>query len=149
MAVRERSVFVNKEYNRRGSSILADRDKLVADLNFPILHPINKTILAAYDIDAISNSIKNIVYTKQGDKPFQPSYGTQISDLLFEPYNHLIESEIKREIIDNVYKWEPRVRDIQVDMTMKEEENSLYITVTFLVGNDIRETVNITLTRQR
>ena len=47
-------------------------------------HPITKDITVKTDTDAIKRSVKNIVLTNYYERPFKPSLGGGVRNLMFE-----------------------------------------------------------------
>jgi phage baseplate assembly protein W len=62
------------------------------------------------DILAINNSLYNLLSTPKGSRIFQPLYGSNLMNLIHEPADDLTAWRIRNELIDAIYKWEPRVR---------------------------------------
>lgn len=50
-----------------------------------LLNPFTKDVSAVQNDNAIKQSIKNLVLTAPGEKPFQPNIGSRVRQLLFEP----------------------------------------------------------------
>jgi len=69
---------------------------------------ITNDINIKYDISAISQSIKNIVLTSKGEKPFAPTFGGNLYDMVYNDVSlvqlRLKEQELKATIEVN----EPR-----------------------------------------
>jgi len=101
------------------------------DVSFSFIHPATGDVLPATDIEAVKNSIKNIVLTPRGTRPFFPEFGTRVSRLLFELASPITASQIKDEIIDGVQKFEKRVSTFQVKVDDDHERNAYRITTTF------------------
>ena len=47
-------------------------------------HPVTNDVITIRDEDAIKRSVRNIVFTILGEKPFDPNFGSVINDSLFE-----------------------------------------------------------------
>ena len=47
-------------------------------------HPVTNDVLTIRNEDAIKRSVRNIVFTILGEKPFDPNFGSVINDSLFE-----------------------------------------------------------------
>ena len=47
-------------------------------------HPVTNDVVVIRDEDAIKRSVKNIIFTILGEKPFNPNFGSVINDSLFE-----------------------------------------------------------------
>ena len=104
------------------------------DLNF-LAHPVTKDISTKTDEQAIKSSIRNLVLTSNYEKPFHPEIGSQIKSLLFEPATPMLPILIKKAIEFTIYNFEPRVNLINVDAVLSEDENSIDVTVEFVIIN--------------
>jgi len=62
-------------------------------------HPVTNDLVTIKNEDAIKRSVKNIIFTILGEKPFSPSFGSFISESLFSlntEYDSItLEDEIK------------------------------------------------------
>ena len=69
---------------------------------------------AKLDVNAVKQSIKNLILTQPGERPFHPEIGSQIHGLLFENAYPGIEQSLKARILDVLNTYEPRcqVNDI-------------------------------------
>ena len=47
-------------------------------------HPVTNDVVTIRDEDAIKRSVKNIVFTILGEKPFQPRFGSVVTQALFD-----------------------------------------------------------------
>lgn len=107
-----------------------DADSLTRDL---------KTV---EDEEAVIQSIKNLVLTVFFERPFQPSLGSGVYNLLFEPLDDVIQILIAQQIKDVVSRFEPRATVKFVDMYTETGPNGeklgdhdLVIVVGFTVFN--------------
>lgn len=109
------------------------------DVSFTFIHPASGDLLLATDIDAVKNSIKNIVLTPLGTRPFFPEFGTRANDILFELADGFTASQLKDEIERGVRKFEKRIANFQVSVTDDHERNAYRITTTFQMsyGTDV------------
>jgi phage baseplate assembly protein W len=62
------------------------------------------------NLDSINQSIKNILTTRAGERLFNPEFGCDLTDDLFELSDSFTESEILRRVFEAVDRFEPRVR---------------------------------------
>ena len=69
-------------------------------------NPFTKDIYGVSNENAIKQSIKNLVLTVPGEKPFQPLVGSRVNELLFEPLDPFIADSIKDEIINTIKQHE-------------------------------------------
>ena len=78
------------------------------DLRFK-LHPNLGDIAPVTDLNAIKNSIKNILHTRRGEKPFNPRYGSNVTDYLLELATEITQYSMGQEIEYSIKEHEPRV----------------------------------------
>ncbi len=119
------------------------------DVSFSFIHPATGDVILATDIEAVKNSIKNIVLTPQGTRPFFPEFGTRVNNLLFELASPITASQIKDEIISGVTKFEKRISRFEVQVADDHERNAYRITTTFQMsyGTDVEFIFLLTRTR--
>ena len=72
-------------------------------------NPMSKDLIALKNTNAISRSIKNIVFTLPGEKWFNENFGSRITASLFENINDVTATIIVDEIEESITRYEPRV----------------------------------------
>ena len=72
-------------------------------------HPLTSDAIALKNASAVARSVRNIVMTFPGEKPFNPTFGSKISKSLFENIDSISAITIKDEIENSIRKFEPRV----------------------------------------
>jgi len=101
------------------------------------INPINNDLIVIKNENAIARSVRNLVLTSPGDKPFQPTIGSRVYDLLFENMDELTASAIRSEIENTINNYEPRVELENVEVTPNYEENAFDVLIRyFIVGID-------------
>jgi phage baseplate assembly protein W len=118
------------------------------DLSF-IVHPILKDIRPLLDLDAVKNSVKNIVLTSFYDRPFHPEVGSGVRALLFEPASIFTALSIKDEINRCLGLYEPRINSVTIQISDDIDNNAYAITIGFVVLYDQQEEVQFYLNRLR
>lgn len=99
---------------------------------------------------SITQSIKNLIYTNLGERLFQPTVGSDITAMLFEPNYRDYANEIELYIINTISNFEPRAEVIQVLFPEAFDENSVEITIIYRVINNAEPiTLNLVLKRVR
>lgn len=73
------------------------------------------------DIDAVRNSVKNILLTRKMERRMVPLFGASIEKLLFEPIDELTAKKLGGVIIDELAYWDPRVVVTGIDIIGDEE----------------------------
>ena len=71
-------------------------------------------LIANKNETAIARSIRNLILTTPGERPFNPELGSQVSQLLFEPIDDITTQALKEQIENTINNFEPRVRLRQV-----------------------------------
>ena len=77
-------------------------------------NPLNEDLIALKNANAIARSLRNIVFTLPGEKFFQPSFGSRITESLFENIDEITASVITDEIRESIGLYEPRVSLVDV-----------------------------------
>jgi len=110
--------------------------KAFRDINLSFKrHPVTNDLVAIRDEDAIKRSVKNIIFTILGEKPFEPSFGSVINDALFDLDTNLNEIRIQDEITSSLNRFEPRISNIIVTVTVVPDTNEMNCTVQYdIVG---------------
>jgi len=119
------------DYNLSSISASVVASKVYNDLSISVIHPATGDALVARDLEAIKNSIKNIVLTPIGTRPFFPEFGTNVDNLLFENFNVITATVLEDEILNGVTKFEPRISNISVSAVPNEEQHVYKISITF------------------
>ena len=96
-------------------------------------HPVTSDLVVLKNEDAIKRSVKNIVFTILGEKPYDPLFGSVINDSLFELNTGLSEIGLKDQIESSLKRYEPRIDDIVVTVTILPDSNELNCTVQYTI----------------
>lgn len=125
--------------------------KSFTDLNLMFTaSPSTGDITKKTDEEAIKSSLRNLISTKNYERPFHPEIGCQIFSLLFENFTSVTSQVMRKTIQDVVNKFEPRVDILDVIVYETLDENNLNVSVTFKIINTERPvTFNTTLQRVR
>jgi phage baseplate assembly protein W len=85
------------------------------------------------DLDAIKASLRNILLTRLGERPFEPAFGSKVYDSLFEQIDFITLDAIASSVIDAINLWEPRVQLISVDPIPSPDSNEVEVVIVFNV----------------
>ena len=119
------------------------------DLNFT-KHPVTGDITRRYDDNAIKQSVKNLLLTRNFERPFHSEIGSPIRQLLFDNPGPMFNVMLKRAIIDVINNFEPRVNIIDVRVDDYSDRNEVYVTLEFTIVNTERPiTLDLALERTR
>jgi len=98
-------------------------------------HPVTNDVITISNEDAIKRSVKNIIFTIMGEKPFSPEFGSIINDSLFELNTNLSEVRISDEIKSSLINNEPRIDNVNVSVTIPPDTHEMNCTVQYdIVG---------------
>ena len=98
-------------------------------------HPVTNDLVAIKNEDAIKRSVKNIIFTILGEKPFSPNFGSFISESLFELSTTYDSIALEDEIQSVLYQFEPRIDNISVTVSIVPDSNEMNATVQYdIVG---------------
>ena len=104
------------------------------------INPLNNDLIAIRNANAISRSVRNLVLTTPGEKPFQPDVGSNVSRLLFENLDELTANSIKTEIENTIEAYEPRVDLNEVIVDPNYDENAFDVVIKYyIIGIDVPE----------
>ena len=94
-------------------------------------HPVTNDVVTIRDEDAIKRSVRNIIFTIIGEKPFEPEFGSVINAALFELNTDLSEIRISDEIKNSLENYEPRISGISVSVSVYPDSNEMNCTVQY------------------
>ena len=122
-----------------------------SDLNLLFTtNPSTADITKRYDEEAIKASVRNLITTKNFERPFHPEIGCQITSLLFENITPVTYQVMKKTIYDVIEKFEPRVTVLNVILEETPDNNSVDASIIFRINNNERPiTLKTTLQRVR
>lgn len=113
-------------------------------------HPITKQLARVTDVDSVSQSIRNLVLTNLGERPFQPNLGSDVLAALFEPADEVTATRITGAIRNVVEYSEPRARLLDVSVTLGPNDNAMVATIIFsLINSREPQRLDILLKRVR
>ena len=103
-------------------------------------NPLSNDLIQLKNESAIARSVRNLVLTIQGERPFQPVLGTGVSRLLFENMDKLTASAIRSEVRTTIENYEPRVEIGEIIVEPDYEGNAMNVTLQyFIIGIDAPE----------
>ena len=66
-------------------------------------NPVTNDLVTVKDNSAVAQSIKGLLLTRRGERPFQPDLGSGLQNLLFEPMDYGSAALIKKEITSTMH----------------------------------------------
>lgn len=111
------------------------------------LNPITGDLALVTDVESVKQSVRNAILTQKGERPFQPTFGCKVHDLLFDMIDSVTIDLIHETIDQTITFHEPRASLVSVDVA-ETGEDALTLTITFGVIN-IPEPVTLSVLLKR
>ena len=101
-------------------------------------NPLNDDLIAIKNENAVARSIRNIVFTLPGEKFFSASFGSRITESLFENIDDINATLIADEIRESININEPRVELRNVEAFADFKNNGFDVIITYnVIGSEI------------
>jgi phage baseplate assembly protein W len=115
---------------------MANKTRIFSDINLNFRsHPATADVVKVEDEEAVKSAIRNLISTKNFDRPFHPEIGCGIHQLLFENFTPLTLQLARKAVEDILKAYEPRADIIDIIVSNTEDQNELTITVIFKIVN--------------
>lgn len=85
------------------------------------------------EAEEIAQSVRMILTTRRGERPFRPKFGTQMDRFAFEGIDSTTCNLIRQEAVAALQTWEPRICKIEVAFEHQPERGVLLIHVSYQV----------------
>jgi len=132
------------------SSIIGSRTRVYKDIDLTFAAKPSGEIFKKTDAAAVKQAVKNLMLTNHYEKPFQPKFGANLRDLLFDLADDDSEEDIEENCKHAINAFEPRARALNVTAIAKPDRNSISVTVEFrIINSDEFVRFNTTLARLR
>jgi phage baseplate assembly protein W len=131
------------------SVISPSREYSDLDLNF-IVHPVKKDINRNLGVQAITNSVKNLLLTGHYERPFHPEIGSNVRKMLFEPLDAIVAVDLQKEIEETLKNYEPRIRINKIIVSPNFDRDGFEVYLEFNILNRTEPVaINFLLSRVR
>ena len=101
-------------------------------------NPLNDDLIVIKNENAIARSLRNIVFTLPGEKFFDESFGSRITESLFDNIDEITAAIIVDEIRESINRYEPRVKLDSVKAYPDFDNNGFDVIVTYdVIGAEI------------
>ena len=131
-------------------SIVSSRNVDYKDIDLTFSAKPAGDIFKKIDAAAVKQSVKNLLLTSRGEKPFNNFFGSNLNSALFGLDTEFDPEFVQNLIFDAITNHEPRARVLSVTVLLKPENNTLDTTVEFQVVNTKEiVTLDVSLARVR
>jgi len=93
--------------------------------------------------EALTSNLLLLLFTKKGERYYEPNYGTNLLQFIFEPKDNLTINEIEAELKDTVKTFIPEVSITKIqfyedfdDSGQALKENELRVVIDFTYSED-------------
>ena len=101
------------------------------------VNPLNDDLIVLKNDNAIARSIRNLIFTNRGDKPFNPFLGSRVTEMLFDPMDQISSVSVRSEIERTINSFEPRVKLEKVTVTPDYDGNQYDVVLKYqIIGID-------------
>ena len=97
------------------------------------INPVNDDLIALKNENAIARSVRNLILTVPGEKPFEPDIGSRVTDMLFENMDQITANAIRSEIKNTLINNEPRISLKEVLVEPNFDDNEYNVTINYII----------------
>lgn len=103
-------------------------------------HPLSGDVVVLANVDAVKQSLRNILMLQKWDIPFNNSHG-QINSMLFDQPDPIHQSNIQTSIEWSIKTLEPRVQVNEIRLRLSPDESSYQATIFYTIKSLHRDDV--------
>ena len=131
-------------------SIISSRNVSYKDVDLSFSAKPSGDIYKKTDAAAVKQAVKNLLLTSEGEKPFNPNFGSNLNSALFSLDTEFDPEYVQNLIYDAITNYEPRASVLSVAVQMQSDYNALDASVEFQVVNTKEiVTLNVSIARLR
>ena len=98
--------------------------------NFDV-HPERHDLIRKLDSSSVKQALKNLIMTNRKERLFNPNFGSDIQQLLFELATPATAALIKNFIETTINNFEPRVEIVDLVVNPDVDRNTYSVSLTF------------------
>tara|TARA_B100000965_G_scaffold400535_1_gene422598 strand:- start:328 stop:768 length:441 start_codon:yes stop_codon:yes gene_type:complete len=140
--------FSIEDGNQETSTLRSRRNREYSDIDLSFLKSASGDVFKKTSAAAVKQSVKNLLMTNWGEKPFRPVFGGNLNDLLFELADNPTISTLAPRIENVIKNEEPRAEVKDIKVYNEADRNSIRCVITFKVVN-VQELVTLTTSVSR
>jgi phage baseplate assembly protein W len=119
------------------------RTSVYSDVDIELSKQTDGDVTKETNLDAIINSLTNIVATMQGSRRMLPEFAQDLWNLLFEPLDDETARQIGERLLEAVRIWDNRVEVTLINMSPDYDQNTYKCSMNFRIKT-IRQEVEET-----
>lgn len=115
-------------------------------LTLPLSRGNNGYFQQGFDLlTQIKSNLTNLILTRKGTRPLNPTFGSEIHRVIFQPISNNNTIEIRAAVEQATKIWMPFITINNVNVIRNNTENSIYAKITFTINTIVGITDSITL----
>ena len=83
--------------------------------------------------DQIKSNLINLVLTNKGERVYNPNFGTNLKEVIFEGITEDIQEKVKNTIIENANYFMPEINISDVVVENDEDHNTINVTIKYRI----------------
>jgi len=100
------------------------------------------------NVEAVLNSLRNIIGTEQGTRRMLQRFGGDVRSLLFEPMDDITARIIGQRVLESIKYWENRINVDGLDIEPVYSSGAYNCRLSFtIIGSDTRQEIDFILSR--
>jgi phage baseplate assembly protein W len=112
---------------------MVHRTSVYSDLDMELTKATDGDVTKDDDINAIINSLNNIIATLQGSRRMIPEFAQDLWKMLFEPLDEDTARIIGERILEAIEIWEDRVSISKINITPNYDQNQYSLSMEFTI----------------
>ena len=112
----------------------------------PVERGANGYFNSGYDaLTQVRSNLTNLILTRRGERVMQPEFGCAVHEHIFDHITDDLMAQVRGSVEEAVQIWMPFVTIESVEVSKDENENKVYIRLSYSLKAGIRITDTITL----
>jgi len=95
----------------------------------------------------VHENLKTLLLTRIGERYMQPTYGTRLLEIIFQPNTYELKPEIEDILVESINFWLPYILIDSIDITTAEDDPNLpyqiRVSILYSVQNFEEKTITI------
>lgn len=160
MAEKPIDLIIDDTQTTMGSAVIDQDPDIAVGISLPITKGDRGYFSQEYlTIKQLKHNIRNLLLTIKGERPMQPTFGTNIYAILFEPDDGTLSIRVRESVLDTFKIWLPFVKLENLEVLSTEGDapgklndgvetnrNIFHINLSFSLYNDPTMLESISLT---
>lgn len=127
--------FAIEDGNLNSKTIVTSRTRVYRDLDLTFTPKGTGDIFKKNDAAAVKQAVKNLLLTNRTEKPFQPEFGADLNDILFDLDTEIIEDVLPDLIFQAIETYEKRAKVLNIETSVYSDRNEVVVTIVFQIVN--------------